>query len=51
MSEQACHIVCPHCTSINAATSVATRATVNGTVLVAVGEGIAVGIAYFVAGV
>ncbi|MBR0902622.1 AI-2E family transporter [Bradyrhizobium liaoningense] len=29
----------------------ATRATVNGTVLVAVGEGIAIGIAYFVAGV
>jgi hypothetical protein len=25
MSEQACHIVCPHCTSINAATSVASR--------------------------
>lgn len=29
----------------------ATRATVNGTVLVAMGEGIAIGIAYFVAGV
>jgi predicted PurR-regulated permease PerM len=29
----------------------ATRATVNGTVLVAVGEGLAIGVAYFVAGV
>jgi predicted PurR-regulated permease PerM len=29
----------------------ATRATVNGTVLVAVGEGVAIGIAYFIAGV
>ena len=29
----------------------ATRATVNGTVLVAIGEGLAIGVAYFVAGV
>jgi predicted PurR-regulated permease PerM len=29
----------------------ATRATVNGTVLVAVGEGLAIGVAYFIAGV